>query len=228
MSDNDCTNFVSQGMKAGGFPEDDDWFFEVRGVDGKGCTGYHPLSLGSELPWGDYRFPWDIGKPFCGKAWGLTDDLYNYLTITHGFQSRTFLGTKPARGNATGLVIPYAGEYMEFPTWIDKGDIVFYRQNHADWIEKGGMFNHAAIVIGWGLPTSMKDLDFKTSESRMMPHIVDHSSGSSKFGKRTINDTNSDVNQITVVHIPDNIPSYNSEESNVNKLINTTLLCICP
>ncbi len=151
MGDSDCTNFVSQAMLAGGFPEDDTWFFEKRGVFGGGCT----QSYGTWGPWDllPNSDPKDLLKPFCGVAWGLTDDLFYYLTEIKGFTPLVADISGDDYPEDTSSYIPTNGKYIQFSSTIQKGDIVFYHQFDTEHVGAGGQFNHAAIVVGWGLPT---------------------------------------------------------------------------
>jgi hypothetical protein len=156
MGDSDCTSFVSQALKAGGFLEDDIWFFDEKGFEPweRGCTGYHPnYDLLGLTPTAPYLFAHDIGKPFCGVAWGLTEDLFDYFTTTMRFQVVAEIeGTEPPTGLASGRIIPGNGEYIEFPVTVSIGDVVFYTQNHTDHLQRdpSNRFNHAAFIVGWG------------------------------------------------------------------------------
>jgi len=131
------------------------------------------------------------------------------LTLNLGFKSYKIKGSVPASDKyASGLVIPPAPNWVEFPYFIQEGDVVFYHQHHASYFADypDGLFNHAAIIVGWGMVTKKGEYPYMMPTLSLIPHIADHSSGYSRFGPRAINDTASQVNEIEIVHIPYDIP----------------------
>jgi hypothetical protein len=223
FSDSDCTNFVSQALKAGGFPEDNEWFFDRTFNQSPGrCTGYHyptPIKCGWYCDEGDFvdnlaNSYIDMNfRAFCGETWALTDNFYKYL-IRKGFKTTKIRGSVPASDDyASGFVIPPAPKFIEFPAQVQTGDVVFYRQNHASYFggHPGGLFNHAALVVGWGEVTLRGKYPYMVHTFNYIPHIADHSSGNSRYGPRAINDTASQVNELVIVHIPSDISVNNSK-----------------
>jgi hypothetical protein len=178
FGDADCTNFVSQALRAGGFPEDEQWFFDTRSLLNPGsCTGFR---------WSDYprnptycspdcgidpRLVIGVRHAFCSTAWTLTDELFDYLTRDKGFAVTYHVGDQIATGiNAEGElsgaispVLPWAvdvgsngqpkTEIMHISSATRAGDVVFYHQQHTTHVEGGGRYNHAAFVTRWGHQT---------------------------------------------------------------------------
>lgn len=110
----DCTNFVSQCMNAGGFPQSDDWY-------------YNNLFSYS-------------------ASWSAADDLKTFIKEKNG---GTLLGrwAKTSYTNLHGVKY-YA--YIENSSNIlgFGSEIVFYDFND------DGKMNHAAIIVGTGIPFS--------------------------------------------------------------------------
>jgi len=238
FGNSDCTNFVSQALRAGYFPEDTRWFFEKPAlVRASRCTGYHYASspfkpcsgwLGCTVI--DPRVGENIDQAYCGEAWALTDNLFDYLTRDRGFAVSYYYGEQVATGKDadkqsvdTGSpVLPWAvdwdangnarTEYMPVSFDTRLGDVVFYRQEHAPAVRAGGQYNHVAFIVGWGALTRRGGLPPDNSnepiwgDQGLTPHIVDHSSPASGWGSRAINDTFTEVNMMAIVHIPDDIP----------------------
>jgi RHS repeat-associated protein len=116
FGDSDCTNFVSQALKAGGFPEDaSKWYFKERSWSEKtsrcSATGAN------------------FKNSHCGDAWAITLNLYQFLTGTKGFSS-TIIGEH-------GQAIPGSGNPFPLPAGTRKGDVVFYRQEITDFVIGG-------------------------------------------------------------------------------------------
>jgi len=150
--------------------------------------------------------------------------LYEYLTLEKGFGKITLEGTQEATGldangkklPANSLVLPWANdvdengqprtEFLAISGVVQEGDVVFYRQERQ--VHGNARFNHAAFVVGLGIQTRKAIPITQQYEPPYFqtPYIVDHSSTFSYLGKRAINDTYSEVNQIVIVHIPDDIP----------------------
>jgi RHS repeat-associated protein len=180
----DCTNFVSQALKAGGFPEDDsEWYFKKR-------SWYWNTSRCSDTGASS-------DKSYCGKAWALTFNLYQFLTGTKGFNS-TNVGEY-------GELIPGSGNPFTLPAGTRKGDVVFYRQESSDFVIGGGLFNHAAIIVDTSGPVTVGGELPVPSISGSAPQIADHSGAYHTV--RAINDTKSPVQMLLIVHIPDDIPA---------------------
>ena len=205
FGDSDCTNFVSQALKAGGFPEDNKWFFDRTYNSHPGrCTGYRYPTPFPRCGWfcgedDHMRYAaqvyLDQHDAFCGNSWALTDNLFDYLTKTKGFRSTVL-------EDATGL--PQGPKYIAFTSEVRTGDVVFYHQEGTDYVAAGGWFNHAAVIIGWGGATEGGIIKIPAP---IMPNVVDHSASYSIFGPRAINDTKSPVQEMVIVHIPDVIPT---------------------
>jgi hypothetical protein len=204
----DCTNFVSQALREGGFPEDDEWFFEfpVRGA--RGCTGARQSQITQS-----FFACLVVDRYFssrCGSAWTLTDNLFNYLK-EKGFAMSRYSGTQQPTGlNADGEVVVPAVEGLVLPWAFDwdakgqarteslylssstrEGDVVFYKQRHTSHVSDGGEFNHAAFVVGWGELTRGGQTPPPGSVvgsfvDRQTPHIVDHSSPFSDLGRTLV------------------------------------------
>jgi len=143
----------------------------------------------------------------CGTAWALTFNLYQFLTGTMGF-SATIIGEHGEDIPGTG--INAERKPFPLPANTQKGDVVFYRQAGADYVQGGGLFNHAAIIVDTSGPITAQGqvaIDPKTGKPYVgtAPQIADHDG---KFpGVKAINDTNTPVQMILIVHIPDDIPT---------------------
>jgi len=214
FGDSDCTNFVSQALKAGGFPEDDRWFFDRTYNSHPGrCTGYRyptPFPRCGGFCGEDDRWMYAVQvyldqahSAFCGNSWALTDNLFDYLTKTKGFRSTVL-------EDATGL--PQGPKYIAFTSEVRTGDVVFYHQEGTDSVAAGGRFNHAAFVVGWGYTTKEGEPSYIVGDPEgepppIIPNVVDHSAQYSMYGPRAINDTYGPVQQMVIVHIPDVIPT---------------------
>jgi hypothetical protein len=172
----------------------------------------------------------------------LNDDLFDYLTREKGFSVTYYVGDQKATGrdadwnpsNALSPVLPWASdqnadgqpqtEALFVFSSAQAGDVVFYHQKHAPYVERGGQYNHAAFATGWGSQTSGGDLITGVGPSlsaRLEPfvpgttlHIADHSSPASKWGVRAINDTWSEVNMLAIVHIPAMSPRQMTQTPN--------------
>jgi|GEM_PF-2219309 hypothetical protein len=197
----DCTNFVSQALKAGGFPEDDEWFFDRTFIQNPGrCTGYRFPTPSTRCLFCSedamMRLAIDASySAFCGNSWALTDNFFDYLTKIKGFRYKI-------EEDSSGL--PQGYDEYTFSADIRPGDVVFYQQEAADYVASGsGDYNHAAIVVDWGLPTEMGQIDENSTQS--VPLVVDRSGA--KFGHlpHGINDTINPAQKIVVVYIPDSI-----------------------
>jgi RHS repeat-associated protein len=157
----DCTNFVSQALRAGGLTEDGTWHFEAPGPNGI-ATRCYPWPLSSLLN----NFGLQLAT--CGSSWVLTDKLKEYLVSNRGFSPSIITGTLPAsssedmtsiRGKASGLVLPSPiqrdkyGAFSFSSYQIRPGDVVFYHQNHAASVaNEDAYFNHSAFVIAQNMP----------------------------------------------------------------------------
>jgi hypothetical protein len=224
FKDNDCTNFVSQGLLTGGMPEDESWFFDRRAVGpNRRCSGFkyllYPESVRHNLLY--------MGVAFCGNAWAVTDDLYDNL-LARGFSKHEIRGSIPplkssdlkfddpridrARDTNTGNVIPNPLQMDKYGNFnfssynIKRGDVVFYYQSHSGW---EGDFNHAAIVVGSGPLTDKANL--KELAGKTAPIVAEHSGGYESalggwYNIHSINDTWSEVNRMVIIHIPDFVP----------------------
>jgi len=219
FGESDCTSFVSQALKAGGFPEDDNWFFEYSAViKANKCSGYrlslitNGCSQSSNPEQMKAQAFASLYQSSCGNSWALTDNLYTYLTVQKGFTITKIRN------------MPESPDWVQFPSSIKKGDVVFYHQNSADYFENlpDGLFNHAAFIVGWGLVTKLGvpinsyplSLFPDSGPSKPIPHVADHSGKYSYLGPRSINDTASKVDELVVVHIPDDIPVNNDKPHN--------------
>ncbi|MEJ5312664.1 MAG: amidase domain-containing protein, partial [Anaerolineae bacterium] len=220
----DCTAFVSQALLAGGFPEDEQWFWEGLGATGRSSR----CSEEQCCDWWCGVERWLQRSAHCGHVWALTDEMYKYLTIDKGFESISLDGTEDATGitsegtfpegeKVQSPVLPWANdvttdgqprtETINVPGSVRAGDVVFYKQRHAAHVIDGGDFNHAAFVVGWGMQTRLAvPVSLYEPPYIQTPHIVDHSSPISDLGRRAINDTYTEVNKIVIVLIPDEIP----------------------
>jgi RHS repeat-associated protein len=198
---NDCTSFVSQALKAGGMPEDQNWYFSKP--DYLFFDIKHPGSFTCN------KYPF---SPHCGEAWSVTPNLYDYLTsIKHFFYT-------DIRGDAFGGLVPQSPTPIPAArlSFVQKGDVVFYSQ------DMPGVWNHAAIVVGWGPLTNVKNrnsegnVGYTSINTPFEPLIVDHSSRPPyNQGPRSINDISEAALEIVIVHIsnvimdPPNDLAYN-------------------
>lgn len=118
--DNDCTNFVSNALNAGGFKDDDPFHTNTR----------------TEDRW----FPYSMkGSP--SAAWDRADGLYNYIKNGYGKASGGPVGTEI--GSVT--LDPTKGTFD--PNYLTKigmkpGDIIVY-----DW-NGGEGISHSAMYVG--------------------------------------------------------------------------------
>ncbi|HUI87288.1 MAG TPA: amidase domain-containing protein [Anaerolineales bacterium] len=185
----DCTNFVSQVLRAGGLTDDyPDWYFDLGDCPGRGCY--------------NRRY---------GLAWVNTDALYDFLTETERFTTRTFvIGTirYPQPDGVMGLRIPdkrlpnsEEDPPFIFPGVAEDGDVIFYRQLDSAEVKKGAYYNHSGVIVN--------------AEG---PKMVDHSD-SNRQGDETINWTAGPTNELVVVHIPDTIPDSISSSLECNSPI---------
>jgi hypothetical protein len=94
---------------------------------------------------------------------------------------------------------------------VRKGDVVFYHQDTSEHvISKEAYYNHAAFIVGWGHLTDFRidgngNLIARDTYTSRAPRVVDHSGPYSSFGAHSINDTESGVNEMVIVHIPEMI-----------------------
>jgi len=172
----------------------DEYFFYFPGGDGfSDCTNFASQSLW----WGGLPMTerWHGGKnqEDITIAWSWTwtvrndsDGLLNYLEDL-GYSTLTF-----------GQVAHK--EYMEFPSTIKGGDIVFYHQ-----VGAGAHYNHAAVVVGWG-PSDPREYDGGILPLRntggLIPYVAEHT-GSYPQNPRPINYTTGPVNELVVVMVPE-------------------------
>jgi hypothetical protein len=116
--DNDCTNFVSNALNAGGFKDDDPFHTNTR----------------TEDRW----FPYSMkGSP--SAAWDRADGLYNYIKNGYGKTSGGPVGTEI--GSVT--FDPTKGTFD--PNYLAKigmkpGDIIVYDWNHGEHISHSSMY----------------------------------------------------------------------------------------
>jgi RHS repeat-associated protein len=186
--ENDCTNFVSQALKAGGMPEDKKWFFATWGI---------PSSCDPQ------NWPWSMD---CGKAWALTDELFDYLVLVKKFSHSDIHGADFEAGTIPQSPFPLP---MSKIARVRSGDVVFYRQNISEYVQGGGKYNHASFVVGWGPLTKAAKGEVYNQIPMNFPRVVDHSGPYSDYGSHSINDTANPVNEMVIVHIPDVI--YDTE-----------------
>ena len=229
FGDSDCTNFVSQSLKAGGMPEDNDWFFSARGG---WAFGNDHQCLPVQL---DYIMQYDPNGlagllavySFCGNDWAITDNLYNHL-ISIGGNPQTIDGSIPAlswnilktrRKNDPNVTYAGPGEVIPSPLQLENygdfnfssfvispGDVVFYRQDNSKGAEGGILFNHAAVIIAssW----SLTDLfNGHTINNKTTPLIAEHSGGFASVG------------YIPGIYDTPNIHSINDTFSEVNTMV---------
>ncbi len=198
----DCTNFVSQSIKAGGMPENENWFFSAAGgiligganrcipIHFEELLRYDPQAAKSVV----YYLTW---ASFCGEDWAITDNLYNHL-ISMGGVAYTIDGTIPALSNfadsdrrkelsapkAHGNVIPSPIQLSSYGNFsfsgysIQAGDVVFYRQDHAlHFVEEpNGLFNHTAFIIDPN--QSLTDtVGARSLYGKTAPLVAEHSGG---------------------------------------------------
>jgi len=188
FGDRDCTNFVSQSLKAGGLPEDDEWFFTRPGLISGNCSTSNNLL-----------------NPICGPAWALTDKLFNHLTDKLKFEK-----IKITPNDFEDNQIPKTP--IQLPLYLlrdaQKGDVVFYKQN-VEYVINGGLYNHAAIIVGKG---TMTYHGVKVNAQAL--NITDHSGPYPNINQHTINDNQANVLELLIVHIPDiiNIDDTTSKE----------------
>lgn len=196
----DCTNFASQTLKAGGFPEDDNWFFDEAAPYPTRCSGTHvsvkraiALAMGCGCASTIYRA---FTTSSCGKAWALTNELHAYLTANKSFNSVSFYFPYHPE---TGVGKNKINDDPRIAN-IKKGDIVFY---HSTGHER---FNHVAVVVDFGPPT--KNGQPYGPAGIIVPYIVDHSGPEGRPEPRALDDTQGPLDELTVVHIPQKfIPS---------------------
>jgi hypothetical protein len=179
ITGNNCTNFVSQALAAGGLQQNDRWQYNNGNpTNAWWTTRVHPTNVGQEVPGGH----------------GSQDGLYNYLTDT-------------GLGYSNGPVEdPSHRERMDFsptdPT--QPGDVVFYDQ--------GGLWNHAAIVVGWERQPENEDLDGWISANTvtyvsnnqggdLAPWVAEHSGAPGNANPRPIHYTWGSVNRFEIVHM---------------------------
>ncbi|MCC6976206.1 MAG: amidase domain-containing protein [Anaerolineae bacterium] len=176
--EDDCTNFISQIMVAGGFLQDDTW--EIWGYPVVGSQ----ISDKSRGCYGDNIFlnPHAIGGSVCNPAWAITPELRNYLVNNKGFSTTLTnsyqpYGTPSALTGNLNTVLP--------------GDVVFFYSTGVS-----TQPNHAGIVIGWGPPVdSTGNLDLNAP---LIPWIADQSGDGHP---RPINDLNGAVDKVEIVHM---------------------------
>jgi hypothetical protein len=228
FADSDCTNFVSQALKAGDLADNNTWYFRAAAPGGNATRCVSPLEAYIASQFGIRTFA------TCGSAWALTDNLYNNL-LERGFHEDTINGSILAKNwspddiehsnrvNAHGLVIPSPMQLENYGNFnfsayhIRRGDVVFYRQEHAAHIAEnpnGNLFNHAGIVVDENAPLTYL-FKGKQYNEKFAPVIAEHSGGYGDhpdqaipilygtINAHSINDTWSEVNKIVVVHIPD-------------------------
>ena len=176
----DCTNFVSQVLAAGGFQTDNMWnilasagisvpFFGNGQRIAIGCTSGSPLNAD------------------CTPAWSAAPALLNYLVNTKGFSIVSLSITS----RQTGPLTLISGDL----SLIQPGDVIFFYQNGLS------APNHAGVIIGWGPPlvynsnTRTYGLD---ANGQYVPWFIDHT-GSGHA--RPITDISLPSPLVEIVHI---------------------------
>jgi len=186
FGDSDCTNFASQVLREGGLEDNyPEWYYN--------------------FPFGYFGSLWGLGY---GPAWINTDKLFDFLTVTEGYSYQSVIGTIPYTDSANGISgrrIPNRKIISEDPPFIlpggaKIGDILFYRQKVSAEIRKDPQitFNHAAVIV-----------------DSIGPKMVDHSDPSrNRNESEIINETKSEVDELVVVHIPDQISDSSTSGCN--------------
>ena len=205
FGDSDCTNFVSQVLKAGGLPEDSQWLFEERAISPRYCSGNRIKSEsilfaagcgcadGLATGWKKIN---GLTVSSCGRAWAVANEFYNYLTSTLSFATTKF----PLPYHLLSKDDTWRSKIIDDPriTQINVGDVVFYDP------EDGERFTHVAVVVGFGPPTLEGQPDSIYTGYKVIPYMVDHS-GPNFPKPRAIDDTWKPLDELTVVHIPSRI-----------------------
>lgn len=118
--DNDCTNFVSNALNAGGFKDDDPFHTNTR----------------TEDRW----FPYSMkGSP--SAAWDRADGLYNYIKNGYGKASGGPVGTEIGSVTLDPTQAAFDPNYLT-KIGMKPGDIIVYDWNHGEHI------SHSAMYVG--------------------------------------------------------------------------------
>jgi hypothetical protein len=156
---NNCTNFVSQVLEAGGLRQELSWTMESNSAPYlTTCVeGGVKRALGNFLVSGFQS----VGG-MCGPAWVITPDLERFLIGDPPAHQFTYVDVSIVAGgdisyNGTGTISP--------------GDIVIFHVNGIN-----SEASHAAAIIGWGPPASgarpKRQLTFNAG---LIPWIADNS-----------------------------------------------------
>lgn len=179
--EDNCTNFVSQILRVGGFPQDNTW---------KIWGGYPKVGnlTPDQLPgcFGDnlfYNFHVVIPPgSICNPAWAVTPDLKDCLVSHKGFSTTVTNSYRPYE-----IPSVFSGSFDK----VTPGDVVFFYSTG-----QATQPNHAGIVIGWGPPVDTQGkLDLNAP---LVPWIADQSG----LGHpRPINDLMGAVDKVEIVHV---------------------------
>lgn len=130
----DCTNFVSQSLRAGGLYDDSSVLMPITPLTGAGSTTTTPIYVSD--PWSPYNWYFFKKDPFSGTP------AYNTFSATWSVANQSY---KRLRTGADSW--KYAGSYkiqsVNTNIPVNYGDIVY-----ADWTDDA-IIDHAMIVTGF-------------------------------------------------------------------------------
>lgn len=165
LGDADCTNFVSQCLRAGGFKDEGDGGVPQMHRDDNGRWYYDD----------------DTAKVDKSYTWGGAPNLHEYL-LRDNPQSGTPSGTEVQTGGITTTTAA-ADPLALSKAGLKPGDIVQYELNDG---ANAGTINHTAIYVGQKpvtMPngeTVMADVvDYHSKENKQVPWTLQQGSGSS-------------------------------------------------
>ncbi len=162
---------------------------------------------------------------YAGKSsWYNTDAFYGFDTKVIGEvvikYSNPPQDTDQHRYNSSSVDQNWENLLLTNRSKIQKGDLVFYGESENKW-------NHVAIVVGWGLPTEygpklnpgsgpsgmeggieylnwIESLQLCNSFTNERPLVVERSGGIAYTAFRSLDNTTSRNNLISIVHVNDN------------------------
>jgi RHS repeat-associated protein len=204
----DCTNFASQALWAGG----------LRDPRPRETTPSSEAAVGfwDTIYWNSEVVKVSNWNPDSDRTWVSTPHLHKFLTEVLHFPEIRYDNPPHVKGQGDedALDMEWITFLAQRGSSIRPGDIVFYDQDESD--AAWAPWTRTAIVVGWGLQTYFPDGDPIPVSSAapppvswscigtQKPLVVEHSGADfsrSPQNKqpRSIDNTNSDVERISIV-----------------------------